>query len=74
MEAPLSISAESKAALQNAELQGARLQAALTAAQPDTQQSRDGLHKMQEQLTSWVERASRAEAKLEEAAKKGKSA
>jgi hypothetical protein len=29
---------------------------------------------MQEQLTSWVERARRAEAKLEEAAKKGKSA
>jgi chromosome segregation ATPase len=57
-------------ALQSAELQGARLQAALTAAQSEAQLARDGVLKIQEQLTSWVERATRAETKLEGAAKK----
>jgi chromosome segregation ATPase len=61
-------------ALQNAEIQTARLQAALTAAQSEAQQAREGSVKMQEQLTSWVERATRAETKLEEAAKKDKRA
>jgi hypothetical protein len=52
-------------ALQSAELQGARLQAALTAAQSESQVARDGVLKIQEQLTLWVERATRAETKLE---------
>jgi chromosome segregation ATPase len=62
---------EAKAeALQNAELQAARLQAALTSAQSEAQLARDGVLKIQEQLTTWVERATRAETKLEGAAKK----
>jgi chromosome segregation ATPase len=60
-------------ALQSTELQGARLQAALTAAQSEAQLARDGVLKIQEQLTSWVERATRAETKLEEAARQRKT-
>jgi Plasmid replication region DNA-binding N-term len=52
-------------ALQGAELEKVRFEAALTGAQTELQQARDSSLKIQEQLTSWVERATRAETRLE---------
>jgi chromosome segregation ATPase len=59
-------------ALQGAELEKVRFEAALTGAQSEAQQARDSSAKIQEQLTSWVERATRAETRLE-ATKKDKT-